>query len=707
MNQPFPTYPSVTPLRVFAALGLVLALMVGLFGARAGYGQTAPLQDAPFGPFLFLIDAPDSQWPTYLPPTTVLHARVDEESGARFIASGSPDDLTALQAAGAPVLVLDPATADHVYYLVDTQADPAITPALPAGALLWSGDQTLLVVTTTAQELALVEGITQQGVAVSLLSSAPLAPPTADDMLDTSVSAAALAPDPAVAALLPALTEGDLSILVNQLSGQTSVTVGGLPVTLNTRYTFTARVHDAERFVYDTYAALGIPVSYANWTNGAYSGRNVVAEVRGTVNPEKVLLVGGHLDSNSNLPYANAPGADDNATGTAVTLLLARILKAYPPAITVRFVHFTGEEQGQWGSKVYARTLRANSEQVVGLINLDMIGWDSNGDRVVEIHTGTGPKSKALGTAFLERNTRYALGLTFEQKMVSASRFSDHSPFWDNDYAAFLVIENFFDDTIVRDRNPYYHNVGDLALRVNYNYVARIGRVALATVAELGGYNLSGATPPAPTPIPTATPLPTPTPDPGACTNLLVNGDFETTGGWQFGSTPFPARYVTSPVYSGLRAAGLGIPAASANRLAYSSVYQKITIPANAASPVVLRFMRQSSGPADGLDYREALLLDSAYHYVATLERSYVVGDGQWVERSYNVTAYRGRTLVLYFNVYNNGKATQMWAYVDRISLGPCANAAAAQSPAGEPLPEPAVDPVVGAWNLYLPGIIR
>ena len=356
-------------------------------------------------------------------------------------------------------------------------------------------------------------------------------------------------PNPNVASLLPLLTETDLHTLTVQLSGQVPVTVNGAPVTLNTRYTLASRIRSAEAFVYQWYAGLGIPVSYFNWTYGSYSGRNVIAEVRGAVDPSQILLLGGHLDNNSQIPYATAPGADDNATGTAATLLIARILRSYTPAITVRFVHFTGEEQGQWGSRVYANTLRQRGENVIGFINLDMIGWDSNGDRVAEIHTASGPKSNALGTEFLNRNDRYQQGMVFERKTTTASRFSDHSPFWDNNYGAFLTIENFFDDAIPRDRNPYYHNTGDLPARVNTNYVARIGRVALATVAELARYNIGG-TPPTPTPTATATrtpapsptPTPTATPVPGTCTNLLVNGDFEFTGGWRFGSTPFPLR---------------------------------------------------------------------------------------------------------------------------------------------------------------------
>ncbi|MCB0152999.1 MAG: hypothetical protein KDE01_35750, partial [Caldilineaceae bacterium] len=74
---------------------------------------------------------------------------------------------------------------------------------------------------------------------------------------------------------------------------------------------------------------------------------------------------------------------------------------------------------------------------------------------------------------YLERNTRYAVGLTFERKTGTASRFSDHASFWDNDYASFLIIENFFTDAIANDRNPYYHNTGDLPSRVDFDYVAR------------------------------------------------------------------------------------------------------------------------------------------------------------------------------------------------------------------------------------------
>ena len=110
-------------------------------------------------------------------------------------------------------------------------------------------------------------------------------------------------------------------------------------------------------------------------------------------------------------------------------MALAEILHDLHFADTIRFVHFTGEEQGMWGSKVYARDLQISGAQVMGYINLDMIGWDGNHDRTVELHSGTGSPSVALANAFVSANERYGQRLRLELKQSTASRFSDHSSF--------------------------------------------------------------------------------------------------------------------------------------------------------------------------------------------------------------------------------------------------------------------------------------
>ncbi len=671
---------------------LVLSLLLATLAPQTGFGQDGGVLEAPFGPQLFLLDAVDGQAPQDLPPTVVLHARVEDEAGVRYVASGSEDDLSQLSSARAAPQLLDADTSDDVYYWADGQADRAVELANQVGEILLQTDILLLVAVEDAREMELLETLPASGVSISLLAPVPLAEESAEPGGTNEMQAAATEPNPAVAALLGQLTQVDLKALVEQLSGEQEVVVGGTPLFLNTRYTFSNRLSDAEQFVFEYYQRLGYDVRFENWTYGRYSGRNVVAEVRGTSNPERVLLVGGHLDNISQIPYSSAPGGDDNATGTAATLLLANVLRSYRPGITVRFVHFTGEEQGQWGSKVYARTLRLRGEQVVGYMDLDMIGWDGNGDRVVEIHTWTGPKSNALGTAYLERNERYGLGLTFERKTSSASWFSDHSAFWSNDIGAFLIIENFFTDTRPRDRNPNYHTTNDRSDQVDYDYVARIGRLTLAALAEMAEYALEGSSepPPTPTPEPSPTPTPEPTPPPAGCEELLVNGDFEQSTSWQFGSTPFAAGYTSDQVVAGSRALRMGIPTAYANRRAHSSAFQRITIPADALAPVTLNFAQRSGGLGDGTDYREVLLLNTSYRYLAKLERSYAAGNDTWETRTFDLTRYRGSTLVLYFNVYNDGSGTQVWNYVDRVTLGNCD---VASSGPDEPAPEPTAPP--------------
>ncbi len=628
---------------------LLLALGIPLPAARS-QAQT------PIGSQLFLVESGavpvEAVWTTAL----VVHAVLDSD---QVIASGDVAARGEATTAGLAVTLLDEDTADRVYYFVDAQAPGASSLAATYGTAIYTDTQQLLVSVPLANETAFVETLPAQGVPVAHLSAAPAAP-------EQLVPPAAIpeSTDPIITALLGQVTASALSNRIADLSGTHAVVIAGRSVTLNTRYTFASRIRDAEDYLVQAYQQMGIPVSYASWTYGSYSGRNVVAELRGTTHPERVWLIGGHFDDTSEVPYSLAPGADDNASGSAATLVIANLLRGHSFHDTIRFVHFSAEEQGHWGSQVYAAGLQAAGTQVMGYIDLDMIGWDGNGDRVIELHSGTRTNSINLANAFISANSRYAQGLTVELKQSSASRFSDHASFWDRGYAAYLAIENFFDDTRPRDRNPWYHTTGDTLNRVNLDYVARYTRAALASLAELAGIE-GGATP-----TPTHTPTATPTPEPGTCQELVANGGFEASTGWTFGSTPRRAAYVTTPVHSGVRAVRLGIPPGTANATAYSSAYQTVSIPAWASSVTLHYFQRPGGGEAG--DYREVLLLNTGYGLVATIERSSAVGSSQWQEKTFNLTSYRNRTLVLYFNVYNNGSGAITWNYLDDVSLLAC-----------------------------------
>ena len=221
-----------------------------------------------------------------------------------------------------------------------------------------------------ARERAFLDAVAKNPIHIQLLTSEPLAP------VDRRAAPVALrtlpGADPDIAALMPAVTTSTLSTWIANLSGEQAVRVNGSNVTLATRYTFSGQVDSARAYLHASLAALGLDVSDVAWSYGSYGGVNVVADLRGASSPEKIWLVGGHFDDTSQTPYTRAPGADDNASGIAAMLVIADIVHTRQFSDTIRFVAFSGEEQGMWGSKSYAGRLRSSDAQVMGYIDLDM-----------------------------------------------------------------------------------------------------------------------------------------------------------------------------------------------------------------------------------------------------------------------------------------------------------------------------------------------
>ena len=521
------------------------------------------------------------------------------------------------------------------------------------------------------------------------------------------------APDPGIAALLAALSPAEIATWDRRLSGEETVIIGGVARTLPSRYSWSTHGRRSEQYVYERLQALGYSPRYHSYSNppdGA-TWRNIIIDIPGQTEPERVVLLVGHLDSISdNNPGLTAPGADDNGSGSAALLTMAELLRGQRLRHTLRLVWFTGEEFGYWGSRPYVAQLVAQQADVVAAINLDMIGYDSNDDRVIEVHTGTRGQDVLLGDHLAAANQLYQLGLALERKTATATRFSDHRSFWDNGYTAVLVIENFFDgtdeDPRPRDRNPQYHKTGDKVGLVDFAYVTAIARMGLAAALHLA-QPLAGTETPTSTPTATVTPTATPTstPLPSACVELISNGGFEQNLGWTFTATATTAGYTTQLAHSGVRSARLGVvggmqmagprawgldgrfaPAAAS----YSTALQSITLPATAAS-ITLRFW-YNPGTEDSSGDNQAVWLLAANTSYPPRARLLTVleNDRVWKERAFDLTAYAGESLRLYFQVYNDDVAAQRtWMFVDDISLLACPPATATPTVTPTPTPSP------------------
>ncbi|MEZ4863403.1 MAG: hypothetical protein R3C14_18945 [Caldilineaceae bacterium] len=163
---------------------------------------------------------------------------------------------------------------------------------------------------------------------------------------------------------------------------------------------------------------------------------------------------------------------------------------------------------------------------------------------------------------------------------------------------------------------------------------------------------------------------------PLACQELLTNGDLETSGGWSFGPTPAPGSIVDTPVHGGVFAMRLGI-AGGANTNAYSTAYQTVTLPAN-AEQLRLTYWERPGVSGDSNDYREIVILRTNLTILRSLARQTGAGNDQWTQRSFDITDLRGQSVVVYFNVYNNGSGATLVNYLDDLSLQSCDSAASA-----------------------------
>ena len=155
-------------------------------------------------------------------------------------------------------------------------------------------------------------------------------------------------------------------------------------------------------------AGLGLDVEYPTWTKSGYANRNVIGERTGIRNPDDIYIIGAHLDD---MPSGStAPGADDNASGSAATLIAADILSQYQWGCTLRFAFWTGEEQGLLGSSVYAADAKTGGETIRGYLNLDMLGYNSTGPRNVDLYYRVTPAgSEQIADTFMDVVNVYGL----------------------------------------------------------------------------------------------------------------------------------------------------------------------------------------------------------------------------------------------------------------------------------------------------------
>ncbi|HSG81032.1 MAG TPA: M28 family peptidase [Gemmatimonadota bacterium] len=265
-----------------------------------------------------------------------------------------------------------------------------------------------------------------------------------------------------------------------------------------------AALERAETYIAAQLSAAGLGVERQEFTLRGDSYNNVVGTLDGREPELPWLLVGAHFDT-----VSGSPGADDNASGVATMLEVARQASLLRTRRTLQFVGFNLEEPqdlvGTYrvGSARFARRARREGRRYEGALVLEMVGYTdrrSGSQQVPPLvfkripDTGTfltavgDGRSRRLLRAFGDAARSHVPDLTvvtygtrLRGWMLPLTRLSDNASFWDRRYPSLMITDTAF------LRNPHYHQITDRADTLDFEFMANVARAVLAALARLGG----------------------------------------------------------------------------------------------------------------------------------------------------------------------------------------------------------------------------
>jgi hypothetical protein len=227
----------------------------------------------------------------------------------------------------------------------------------------------------------------------------------------------------------------------------------------------------AADYLLETYKSFGYAAEFQPFERANALGgktQNVIATLKGTVNPELIYVVSSHYDS-----VAGGPGADDDSSGTAALLETARIMATRPQPATIIFASFTGEEAGLLGSREFVRRAGVDKLQIVGALNNDMVGW-ANDFRLDNTIRYSNPGI---------RDIQHAAAMQFSNLITYDAlyyRGTDAAAY----YEAYGDIVGGIGSYPVLS-SPHYHQPHDLLSNMNHQLITEVAKTTAATLVLL------------------------------------------------------------------------------------------------------------------------------------------------------------------------------------------------------------------------------
>lgn len=251
----------------------------------------------------------------------------------------------------------------------------------------------------------------------------------------------------------------------------------------------------AAEFIEKRFKEYGYVVESDKFNYQGKQYRNITATLNGIHSNRDWLLIGAHYDS-----AIESPGADDNASGIAVMLEIARVITQTPMAKVIKFVAFTLEEPQVFdfkfiiGSRNFVKKMKKLGHKYTAII-LESVGYfsEKKGSQNLPAFIKGPDVGNFIGVVG-NKKSRYLLQLFEEAKIFVPSlnvitykapmngwlsvetRFSDHAPFWDAGFQAVMITDT------AMFRNPYYHTPSDTPEKLNFSFMMDISKLILSVL---------------------------------------------------------------------------------------------------------------------------------------------------------------------------------------------------------------------------------
>jgi hypothetical protein len=239
------------------------------------------------------------------------------------------------------------------------------------------------------------------------------------------------------------------------------------------RYTGTSNCTQAGQWIYDEFQAMGLETAFHDWSCEGFTSRNVVATLPGTdPSSTAIYIMCAHYDT-----VLTSPGANDDGSGIVAMLAIAEVCSRLSFNHTIRFIAFSGEEVGTYGSYMYAQEAYSREDNIVGVLNIDIVGYaeTTEGGNILRFSHEERSSWLVEFASVVSQIYREYVDLSIED--IPNYPGADNQAFVDYGYDGTWIAQH--------DPNRVGHSPDDTLDHINMTYQLKVTQLLLAVLVEL------------------------------------------------------------------------------------------------------------------------------------------------------------------------------------------------------------------------------